>query len=143
MIFNHIVELYFLLYISVLIHETAHFVAGKVIGLHTGSVHIGDKFFCVHIKKFYVSFLIFGGSYVEFDSEELKQKGKWQICAFFLSGGFANLLLAVIAAIFLSVNDLYMSSLFWINIYLFALNLFPVFLRKNDVGRLKYYLKKC
>ena len=141
MIFNHIIELYLLAYISVLIHEFAHFIAGKAIGLHIESIHIGDKFFCVHIKRFYISFLIFGSSYVEFDSDELKNKSRRGICLFFLSGALANLLLAVIAAILLNVSRLYMSSLFWINIYLFIWNLFPLFLRKNDAGRLKYYLK--
>ena len=73
--------------------------------------------------------------------DELKAKKKNQIVFFFLSGPFANLLLMLIARVFGDKNMLFMDILFWINVYLFVENMFPLFLKKNDVGKLKYYLK--
>lgn len=118
MILNHLIETYIILYISVCFHETAHFIAGKIVRLHIKTIHIGDEFFSIHIKKIQVSLLIFPGSYVVFCKDELREKNKLEKVFFFLAGALSNLILVLISSFFRDRNFLYMNILFWINIYL-------------------------
>ena len=140
MIFNHLMEVYLMIWLSAALHELAHYFVAKMIKLEVLSVHIGDELFSVHIGKVYISFMLRICSCVEFYADEMKEKSRWQRAVFFLSGPAMNLMISAIAAPFSS--NLYMKYLLWINLLLFAVNAFPWILKQNDMGKARLYLKK-
>lgn len=140
MILNHMLEMYLLMWISVVAHEIAHYIAAKAIKLKIHSVYIGDRFFSIKFRKLNISPMIFSGSYVEFFVKDITIKTKFQKIIFFISGPVANLVMFLVAYLLRETNSMYMEMLIWINIYFFIANVFPFFIRKNDIGKLKKYI---
>lgn len=141
MILNHLLEIYLLAWISVMLHEMAHYIVAKIINLKVESVHIGDRFFAIHVNKLFISPMIFAGSYLVFDREDLKDKTKKQKIAFFSAGALANLIVALVSVLLRGNNNIYIDIFMWMNLYFFVENIFPFF-KHNDAGKLRKYIEK-
>ena len=82
---------YLVLYLAVVLHELAHFVTAKLIGL-------SDVFLCIGFhgvlgfkgKNFFISSLAFSG-YVSVDTVALRSMSKWKQACFWMAGLLANL----------------------------------------------------
>lgn len=140
MIINHILEIYLIFFVSAFLHESAHAVAAKAIGLTIREFKVGDDLFAVKIGKVSISPNSTFGSHVAFDSGELREKSIKQITAFFLSGPAVTLALMLAGLIFMKESPLYAGVLFWSNVYLFAGGMCPLILKNNDLNKLISYL---
>ncbi len=140
MIFNHIMEIYILLSISVIIHELAHVIIAKIIKLEVDEIHIGDQLFSIRVGKVYFSPLILGKSYVSFRAEKLAVKSNTKKISFFGAGPISNAVICLFAIIFREKSNFYANILLDINTYIFIVNIIPVF--DNDMSKLRLFMKK-
>ncbi len=141
MIFFKVIFIVYILYgIAVILHELAHFICAKCLHLRNIDIHIGEKLFAVNIKRVHVSPLITSG-YIEFDLDSLLEKKKWQIIMLYLAGSFANVLLIIIALMFMNYMQYYIYAIL-VNVFCILHNLFPVKKLHNDFGRCFWALEK-
>ena len=141
MIVNHILELYLVLFITVIVHELAHAFTAKMIGLDVREFKIGDDLFAVKLGRVSISLNTIFGSNVSVYSEELKTKNKMQIIIFFMSGSLANLLLIVLSVLCNNVNPLYANALLWCNVYTLIGGICPIILKQNDMNKMLFYIR--
>ena len=130
MIFEHVLEIYALLLASVFLHELGHFAVAKIIGLYNITLHIGDRFFSVHIGRFYIS--PFKGGGIDYYDEDLSRFSIYKKVMFFGSGVFVNLLMLAAGYIWSKSNVLYGDSFIWLNVYLIIQNIIPLKWLDND-----------
>ncbi len=138
--FNIIFIIYILYGIAVILHELSHFICAKCLHLRNVDIYIGEKFFAINIKRVHVSPLITRG-YIEFDSDSLLEKKKWQIIILYLSGSIANILIILISLILMNYVQYCIYAIF-VNFFCIILNLFPVKKLHNYFGRCIWTLNK-
>lgn len=133
-----LIKLYLIFIISIIIHETFHFIAITIIGKNIQGVYIGEEIFNIRIGKFYISPLVRGG-YIKVDVFEIESMNNRELIMFFLSGSVGNLILLIISLF--TKNTLLAFSLMIINITLIIVNLSPFFKNDNDITMLLQFLK--
>lgn len=141
MILNHLLEIYALFFLTVFVHELAHWVCAWLIGLNTPEFRVGDELFAIRLGRVSISPNVTFGSYVSFDADALKTKSKRQIILFFLSGVFANAIEILIGVVCLKYNYLYGQIIIWSSIYSIAGSMLPVMPKENDLNKMLRYLK--
>ena len=128
-------EAYLCFAFSFILHEVFHLIAAKILGFRDTDIYLGSEFFRVNIGRVHISPVIFFG-YVEFPERDLKKIGSREIVFLFLSGPFANLLLAavsLVASILMPENDVF-PILLSVNLMVSVFNLCPLKFTKSDMG---------
>ncbi len=121
--------LYGVVWISLFLHELAHYAFVRFNGFKNVGFKIGDVLFAIKIGNISVSPVIDGG-YTRVDREELKKKGKAFVILFYMSGSITNLLLIIVALLFIH-DDIIKDCFIYANVCIIITNLFPIFI-KND-----------
>lgn len=132
---EYIISFYIIYYLSVLLHEFAHFIAAKCIKLNVDRMKIGEDFFAVTIYKLSISPLCVSG-HIEFDLNHLKDKSIMQIIIFYLSGMISNIFLIIISLFFGKYFHMFLIS----NIYLVFCSVIPIS-KKSDLYNCIYICK--
>ena len=139
MILNHILEIYMIYYVSVTLHELAHFWVAKAIGLNVKKIQIGDDLFSIKIGKCSLSINCMYGSGVMFENREMIKKNRLQMSSFFLAGAVVNLIIMLSGHFLKDSGGFYADVIFWENLYLLAGSLIPFMAKGNDMNKLMKY----
>ena len=93
-------RLYLFLYLSVFLHEMAHYFAARIIGIRETCVCIGfDGFLGIRIKNFFISPIAISG-WVSVPAESLANLSRSKRAIFWFSGVFVNCIEAVVGLLF-------------------------------------------
>lgn len=120
-------KMYLCAYISVIIHEVAHFGTFYLMSGVFNSVVIGSTYLSVKVWKFSFSPILLTG-YNEIQVDELERMGKKEQVVFYLSGVMSNFII-VCYLIIKYMNhgiSVVMIFMFVLNIVIITINLLPI-----------------
>jgi len=127
-----IIWIYVGIALSIILHESAHFIVGLLAGIKSANLYIGDEFFRINIGKIHFSPLVYSG-FVEFDKDiyTISQK---RLALTFFSGAAVNAIVAMAILMYSVIAgfDIVTGCILYVNIVLAAGSVLPVKTLKND-----------
>ena len=130
---------YFIIYISICLHEVLHVICAKLFKIPLVKIQIGIDWLQISIGKLVISPIV-GTSFVEVETEKLQEAPRKIKILFFLSGALGNTVLTILFGIlFFCIDKTIFAIAAAINIIIIISSLIPF--GNTDMGTLRNLLE--